>query len=78
MRLLIDTHVAIWSIAETDRLPDRIQDIIADTNNVVFVSVISLFEIAIKRRLGRKSAPPFSARFPAGFDSAFCLCRPAL
>jgi PIN domain nuclease of toxin-antitoxin system len=63
MNLLIDTHVAIWSISDSDRLPPHIAVLIADRANTVFVSAASLFEIAIKRRLGRKTAPPFSASF---------------
>lgn len=63
MNLLLDTHVAIWSVADSDRFPPRIAALIADRTNTVFVLVASLLEIAIKKRLGRKTAPPFSARF---------------
>lgn len=63
MRFLIDTHVAIWSIAASDRLSPNVKDILKDTQNSIYVSAASLFEIGIKARLKRKSAPPFTAQF---------------
>ena len=61
MRLLLDTHVAIWAIAEKRRLPDEISSFITDVQNDVYVSVISLFEIAIKYSIARRDSPPFPA-----------------
>jgi PIN domain nuclease of toxin-antitoxin system len=63
MRFLIDTNVAIWSIAASDRLPSNVRDILENTENSIYVSAASLFEIGIKARLRRKSAPPFTAQF---------------
>ena len=63
MRLLIDTHVAIWAIAESARLPKHIKELISAPENTVFISSASLLEVAIKSRLNRRSAPPFSAGF---------------
>ncbi len=58
MRLLLDTHVALWSIAAEERLSSRALTLIKDLDNSIFVSVVSLWEIAIKhalsqRRIGR-------------------------
>lgn len=62
MRLLLDTHIAIWSITELDRLPPDIWEMLADPDNEVFVSTCSIWEIAIKHPLGRRSgALPFGA-----------------
>lgn len=62
MRLLLDTHVAIWALVSPDLIPDRIAELIADPENDVYVSAASIWEIGIKFALGKPSAPPFSAR----------------
>ena len=54
MNLLLDTHVAIWGILDDPRLPARIRHLIVDTDNTVSVSVVSVWEIAIKYRLARR------------------------
>lgn len=60
MRLLLDTHVAIWAISDSGRIPQPERRMLEDPANVVFVSAVSILEIAIKRRLGRASAPPMT------------------
>lgn len=62
MRLLLNTHVAIWAVADSRRLPSSIEDMIADPANDVHVSVVTVWEIAIKKALGKRGAPPFSGR----------------
>jgi PIN domain nuclease of toxin-antitoxin system len=62
VRLLLDTHVAIWAIRTPDRLGRASQAMIADHNNRIVVSVVTIWEIAIKRGLPKRSGhPPFSA-----------------
>jgi PIN domain nuclease of toxin-antitoxin system len=58
MSLLLDTHVAVWAINEPERIPLRIQALMENELGHVYVSHISLWEIAIKYHLGRSSAPP--------------------
>ena len=50
MKLLLDTHVIIWALEDSPRLPLHIRDMIVDENNEIYVSVVSLWEIAIKRK----------------------------
>jgi PIN domain nuclease of toxin-antitoxin system len=54
MRLLLDTHVALWSVINDPRMPSSARDMIADRTNEIFVSVGSLWEIAIKYPLTRQ------------------------
>jgi PIN domain nuclease of toxin-antitoxin system len=61
VRLLLDTHVAIWSTNTPDRLPARARVAIEDGRNEVFVSVAAIWEVAIKYPLGRADKPPMSA-----------------
>ena len=53
MRLLLDTHVLIWWLAEDERLSKRVRKQIVNPENIVFVSAISACEIAIKKSLGK-------------------------
>jgi len=61
--LLLDTHVALWAVAKVSGLTSGIQTLIADPDNEVWVSTVSLWEIAIKHVLqrGRASGIPVSA-----------------
>lgn len=61
MRLLLDTHVAIWSTNTPDRIPARVRAMIEDADNEVFVSIAAIWETAIKYPLGRTDGPPVSA-----------------
>ncbi len=53
MRLLLDTHVALWAIAKRLHLPAAVRDLIDDAANDVVVSAVSVWEIAIKHALAR-------------------------
>lgn len=55
MDLLLDTHVFLWWDAGARQLNDAAAAAIADAENSVFVSAASIWEIAIKRQLGRLS-----------------------
>jgi PIN domain nuclease of toxin-antitoxin system len=64
VRLLLDTHIALWAFVNDRRLPLKARELIADTENEVFVSAASLWEVAIKHALAR-GAPndmPISAQ----------------
>ena len=53
MKLLLDPHVLLWAAAEPRRLPIAARRLIADDDNEVVFSAASLWEITIKRQLGR-------------------------
>lgn len=58
MRLLFDTHVALWSLEAPLSLSDRLLDLLAGPDPPErFVSVASLWEIAIKVAKGKLQAP---------------------
>ncbi|RAY15631.1 PIN domain nuclease [Actinomadura craniellae] len=52
MRLLLDTHVVLWWLADDPRLSDSTKDLI-DTEVDVFTSAATLWEITIKQTLGK-------------------------
>jgi PIN domain nuclease of toxin-antitoxin system len=53
VNLLLDTHVLLWWLAGSDELADAASSVIADPGNLVAVSAASIWEISIKRGLGR-------------------------
>ncbi|MFT3778595.1 MAG: type II toxin-antitoxin system VapC family toxin [Ottowia sp.] len=57
MNLLLDTHVALWAIADSPRLSARARELIEAPAAQVWVSVATVWEIAIKHGLGRGNMP---------------------
>ena len=57
MRLLLDTHVLLWWREDSPRLSDRARAEIADAANEVLVSIATLWEIVIKRAIGKLIFP---------------------
>lgn len=53
MRLLLDTHVLLWALGDPSRLDSATRDCLEDAANEVLFSAASIWEIAIKARLGR-------------------------
>ncbi|MCR5788824.1 MAG: type II toxin-antitoxin system VapC family toxin [Lachnospiraceae bacterium] len=49
---LIDTHVLIWSLFDAGKLSDQAEHIITNSN-MIYVSIASLWEIAIKQSIGK-------------------------
>ena len=57
MKLLLDTHVMLWAISDPGRLSVQARSAIASEENEVFVSVVSPWEIAIKKSRNRIETP---------------------
>jgi PIN domain nuclease of toxin-antitoxin system len=57
MRFLLDTHVLIWYLENDSKLSQKHADLIEDSVNEVFVSDASLWEMAIKAKLGKLNLP---------------------
>lgn len=53
MRLLLDTHILLWWVMGDRRLSKSLSNILASPENDIAVSAASIWEIAIKRMLGR-------------------------
>lgn len=53
MKLLLDTHLLLWAAGEPKCLPAVARKLIDDSRNDLLFSVASLWEIVIKRSLGR-------------------------
>lgn len=57
MRLLLDTCTLLWFLRDDAELSERAASAIEDPTSEVFVSVVSIWEIAIKAGLGKIRAP---------------------
>jgi PIN domain nuclease of toxin-antitoxin system len=57
MRLLLDTHVLLWLMAGSQRLKPKTRALI-DSASEVYVSSVSIWEIAIKYRVGKIEEDP--------------------
>jgi PIN domain nuclease of toxin-antitoxin system len=69
-RYLADTHILLWALADDARLPERHREILLSDAEVYF-SAASVWEIAIKKALGKLRAPDqLAALLPdAGFGA---------
>lgn len=69
---LLDTHIFIWSLTDPDRLAPRHMDIIAGDERT-FISIASLWEIAIKESLRKITMPD---GYIAGVESSSTTILP--
>ncbi len=57
MTFLLDTHVLLWWLSDDPLLSAKVRSLISDESNLIFVSSVSAWEIAIKKSLGKLEAP---------------------
>lgn len=57
MNLLLDTHVALWAITDSPKLPKKARELIESPKASVWISAATIWEIAIKHSLGRGDMP---------------------
>lgn len=53
MNILADTHILYWLFNSDPQLSENAKRILLDENNTVYYSVLSMWEIAIKHRIGK-------------------------
>jgi PIN domain nuclease of toxin-antitoxin system len=84
VKLLLDTHVVLWSATDPDRLAPEARAALEDGTNDALVSVVSAWEIALKQSLGKlELAKPAEHWLPevlkrTGFEVAELGLRSAL
>lgn len=57
MRYLLDSHILIWAIAGSDKLPYYVYQIINDPENEIFYSAASIWEVTIKHQKSPSKIP---------------------
>jgi PIN domain nuclease of toxin-antitoxin system len=57
VKLLLDTHIWLWSVLEPRRLTRRVEKALADTANELWLSPVSVAELTVLLRKGRLTLP---------------------
>ncbi len=57
MKLLLDTHILLWWLNNDPKLSRSESKLIANPDNLIFVSAASSWEIAVKKMIGKLDAP---------------------
>lgn len=57
MNYLLDTHIILWWLTNPKQIAAKASKIIANKENNIFISTASLWEMAIKKGLGRLTLP---------------------
>jgi PIN domain nuclease of toxin-antitoxin system len=70
MRLLLDTHIALWAITDSPRLTAQARGLILDPANSLYLSTASVWEITIKHMLGKGDMPVSGSQAAAYFQAA--------
>ena len=80
MKLLLDTHIFLWALSEPNQLSPKQVTAMEDPTNTVYVSSISITEIAIKASLGKLELvfDPLDAAEKSGFEMLDFSAKDAL
>jgi len=64
MKLLLDTHILLWAAGQPDKLGPSAYNMLTDQRNTLFFSSANIWEVVIKRHLGREdfSVDPYRLR----------------
>ncbi|MBS1837533.1 MAG: type II toxin-antitoxin system VapC family toxin [Actinobacteria bacterium] len=57
MNLLVDTQVALWALASPDRIVPEVREMLRDPARAAHVSAVTVWEVEIKRAIGKLTAP---------------------
>jgi PIN domain nuclease of toxin-antitoxin system len=70
MQILLDTHVLIWALSDPKKLSPKARSQIESPENLIYVSVASLWELQIKESINKVSLPKdfFQKMEPFGFE----------
>jgi PIN domain nuclease of toxin-antitoxin system len=57
VRLLLDTHIVLWSVTADPAMPKRFRNILLMDDAEIYISAVSVWEVSIKRAIGKMPAP---------------------
>ena len=57
MNILLDTHLALWMLRDANLVPVRALELVASPRNELFLSVVSVWEVAIKHMKNPTAMP---------------------
>lgn len=68
---LIDTHILLWWLSDDKKLSKKVRDLIADADNRILASTVSVWEIAIKKSLKKLKVPDNLSKIIEASDIEF-------
>ena len=63
MKILLDTHIALWAITDNEKISPKFIELINNSENEVFYSLVSVWEIAIKHFIRPEIMPITEEQF---------------
>ena len=74
MKLLLDTYIWIWSVAEPERLSSRVRNALDSSENEIWLSPISIWEFLLLVEKGRLTPgmPALRSLRRSTYSVAFC------
>ena len=57
MKYLVDTHIFIWWMKQDKRIKKEIKSILQDPQNYIYLSIATVWEIVIKKKIGKLKVP---------------------
>ena len=80
MKILIDTHIFLWAIAEPHKLSKKHKEELERLSNIIYVSSVTITELMIKSSLGKLKIDfdPISVANESGFELLDFSCEDAL
>lgn len=78
MRILIDTHIAIWAIEDNPKLSQKAREILLDESNEIFFSAASAWEVEIKHESHANEFPEGGQEFAAGCEDNGYMSLPVM
>jgi len=57
MKGILDTHTFLWWITDSPQLSPRVREIVSNGDNLLFLSAVSGWEMAVKAELGKLHLP---------------------
>ena len=74
MRFLLDTHIVLWYVSDDSRLSEKAKAWISDGENEIYYSLVSVWEVAIKRQAGKQRMPLSDEEFVAYAEGSGMNC----
>ena len=70
MKIIIDTHIFLWAVAEPEKLSARQTEMIERLSNTIYVSAVTITEIMIKASMGKLQIAfdPIAIAKESGFE----------
>ena len=57
MKILLDTHIALWAIADSGKLSSEVMQMLESEKNKIYYSIASVWEVAIKHNIKPEQMP---------------------